>query len=92
MMMIMMVLIMIYDYDYGFSFNFSGFIEYLLDRKTEQEKEGKELKYNILKTIAESVTSKENLGENYYEKICKYVREGPFYSEQQTAIDYERQS
>ena len=53
------------------------------------EKEGKELKYEIMKTLTQSATSKENLGGDYYEQICKYVVEGPFYSEQQTAVDYE---
>ena len=66
-----------------------GFLEYLLDRQTESEKEGKELKYDILKTLAQSETSAEVFGKDCYEQICDYVTEGPFYSEQQTAVDYE---
>ena len=61
----------------------------MLDRQTELEKEGKELKYDILKKLSLNKASIEIFGKSYYEQICKYVIEGPFYSEQQIAIDYE---
>ena len=70
--------------------SFLGFLEYMLDRRTEHDKEGKELKYKILKTISKSITAKENIGMDYYERICNYVEEGPFYSEQQIAVDFEK--
>ena len=66
-----------------------GFLEYLLDRKTETEKEGHELKYETIKTLANSSTSQENLGHGFHTNICKYAKQGPFYSESDVSVDLE---
>jgi len=66
-----------------------GFLEYLMDRQTEVEKEGKELKYHIVLTLSQSKTSEEVLGQDFYNQICSYAREGPFLSEHHTAVDFE---
>ena len=60
-----------------------------MDRQTEVEKEGKELKYHILLTLSQSKTSEEVLGKDFYGQICRYAKEGPFFSEQHTAVDFE---
>eukprot|EP00794_Sanderia_malayensis_P016211 gene16211-17842_t len=67
-----------------------GFLEYLLDRKTEPDKQGKELKYDIVKNLSKSKTAKETLGLEYYQRICQYAKEGPFKSDQETAVDFEQ--
>lgn len=67
-----------------------GFLEYLLDRKTEIEKQGHELKYEIIKNLSLSQTSKDNLGIDYYEKLVKYTKQGPFYSESHVEVSYEQ--
>ena len=56
-----------------------GFVEYLLDRKTESEKKGKEMKYEIIRTMAESSDCEEIMGGPLYLKLKEYVSEGPFY-------------
>lgn len=69
-----------------------GFLEYLLDRRTEPEKLGKELKYGILRSLSKSPTLKDNCGVEYSKQICQYVKDGPFYSAQETAVDFEEAS
>ena len=56
-----------------------GFVEYLLDRKTEGDKKGKEMKYDIIRTMAESPYCEETMEGPVYLKLKQYVREGPFY-------------
>lgn len=75
-----------------FFFCVLGFLEYLLDRRTETEKEGRELKYEIVKNLSVSNTSEENLGLSYYDKILQYTKEGPFYQESEVAVTYEREN
>lgn len=66
-----------------------GFKEYLLDRSTEHEKEGKEAKFEIVRTLAESPTTVETLGRPYYIKVKEYYNEGPFYVKAQTEVAIE---
>lgn len=68
---------------------FPGFVEYLLDRRTETEKEGKELKYAIIQHLATSSTSEEIFGSPIYLKLKVYVSEGPFYVIEETTVAYE---
>ena len=56
-----------------------GFVEYLLDRKTERDKRGKEMKYDIIRTMAKSQYCEETMDGPVYLKLKQYVREGPFY-------------
>ena len=69
-----------------------GFLEYLLDRSTETEKEGRELKFNIVRNLSISHTASENLGTGFYNKILAYAKEGPFYAESHVAVTYEREN
>lgn len=53
----------------------AGFIEYLLDRSTEFDKDCVHEKYNVLKTLADSVI----FDASTILQIRRYVREGPFF-------------
>ena len=66
-----------------------GFNEYLLNRSTENSKEGKEAKYNIVKTLVESPTVQDIFGQPYFLKLKVYVREGPFYILTEAAVALE---
>lgn len=66
-----------------------GFMEYILDRSTETEREGRELKYNIIKCLSLSATAVDNLGRDYFDKLKKYCEEGPFYAESHVSVTYE---
>ena len=58
---------------------YGGFLEYLLDRQTEPDKEGKELKYGIVHVMVESPCAEEVCGNVDFLKLRKFNREGPFY-------------
>lgn len=63
-----------------------GFLEYLLDRHTEADKEGKELKYEIVHVMVESVCAEEVYGNVDFLKLRKFNREGPFYYTSDTTV------
>lgn len=66
-----------------------GFLEYLLDRSTEPDREGKEAKYAIVAAFAESHQPPRGISLDEYECILGYYKEGPFYSEAVTAVAFE---
>ena len=66
-----------------------GFNEYLLDRSTEQTKEGKEGKYSIVKTLVDSPTAMELFGRVYFVRLKEFEREGPFYVKVESAVAFE---
>lgn len=57
-----------------------GFVEYLLDRRTETERLGKQLKYDILHALVSSGTAEKEFGSSVFVKFRKYDREGPFFA------------
>ncbi len=57
-----------------------GFIEFLLDRSTESEKKGRELKYEIVCVLAASSCAESLWGNVDLLKLKKYEREGAFYA------------
>ena len=68
----------------------AGFLEYLLDRTTEPDKEGKELKYEIVQSlVATGATAEEVFGNVDLLKLKRYEREGPFYSSVDTSVALE---
>jgi 26S proteasome non-ATPase regulatory subunit 5 len=68
----------------------AGFLEYLLDRSTEHDKEGRELKYEIVHSLVGSGSIAETVFGNVdLLKLRKYDREGPFYSSADTTIALE---
>ncbi|XP_077987058.1 26S proteasome non-ATPase regulatory subunit 5-like [Glandiceps talaboti] len=66
-----------------------AFAEYLLDRSTEHEKSGKEMKYSIVKALVESSTTGEVFGRPYLLRLKEYLREGPFYVRVQSEVAME---
>ena len=70
----------------------SGFREYLLDRSTEKNKEGKEGKYAIIQILADSPTVRDVFGDPYYVQLKTYCSEGPFYVRAQAQVAMEGES
>lgn len=69
--------------------SFPGFLEYLLDRRTEPDKAGKELKYDIVHCLVSSGTAEAVFGSVSYLQLRKYDREGPFFFTGEQAIALE---
>jgi 26S proteasome non-ATPase regulatory subunit 5 len=72
--------------------NHPSFLEYLLNRTTESDKEGKEAKFEVVKTLVESPTSQEILGNVIMVRVKDYYREGPFYVQVQSEVAIEGSS
>lgn len=66
-----------------------GLLEYLLDRRVNLSKTGKELKFDIVHTLVGSSTTETLFGSPNFLKLRKYDREGPFFvtGEQAVAMD-----
>ena len=65
-----------------------GFQEYLLDRSTAKNKEGKEGKYAIIQILADSPTVRDVFGDPYYVQLKTYCSEGPFYVRAQAQVPW----
>ena len=63
-----------------------GFVEYLLDRRTETDRIGKELKYSIVCTLANSATAESVFGASVVIKFKRFEREGPFYVAEEASV------
>ena len=72
--------------------NHPGFREYLLDRSTEKTKEGKEGKFAVISTLANSPTSTEIFGSPYMIHLKVYCSQGPFYVRAQAEVAMEGDS
>ena len=68
---------------------YPGFLEYLLDRNSEPDKEGKEKKYEIVHRIVGSDCGETVWGNVDVMKLKKYDREGPFYYTGDTTVALE---
>ena len=66
-----------------------GFLEYLLDRNSEPDKEGKELKYEIVHRIMSTEYGETVWGSLDAIRMKKFDREGPFYYVGDTTIAIE---
>ncbi|KAK3730010.1 hypothetical protein QZH41_000964 [Actinostola sp. cb2023] len=66
-----------------------GYLEYLLDRRTEPEKSGKELKYELIVELIHSTSSRQVFDVPYLLKLREYEREGPFFAKAQAAVAFE---
>lgn len=66
-----------------------GFLEYLLDRRTEPERIGKELKYSVIHTLVTSDTAEGVFGAQAFLKLRRYDREGPFFVSAEGAVELE---
>lgn len=68
---------------------YPGFLEYLLDRNSEPDKDGKELKYEIVHRITSSECGEMVWGKVDMMKIRSYHREGPFHHTSNTTVAVE---
>ncbi|XP_069192403.1 26S proteasome non-ATPase regulatory subunit 5 isoform X2 [Procambarus clarkii] len=66
-----------------------GLIEYILDRKTESEKPGKEAKWTIVETLVKSPSASSIFTEYHMEQLEKFYRQGPFFVEAQVEVALE---
>ncbi|XP_064458042.1 26S proteasome non-ATPase regulatory subunit 5-like [Ornithodoros turicata] len=66
-----------------------GFLEYLLDRSTEPDKEGKEAKFTVVAAFVQSRMPSRRIAAEDLERLMSYYREGPFHSEAVTAVAFE---
>lgn len=66
-----------------------GFLEYLLDRRTEPDRVGKELKYSVIHTLVASDTAEGVFGAQAFLKLRRYDREGPFFVSAEGAVELE---
>ena len=63
--------------------------EYLLDRSTENEKECKEAKFEVVEAICASKRCANMFGNQNYLKFRQFVKEGPFYVDTQLNVAFE---
>lgn len=56
-----------------------GLLEYLMDRKTISDTRGKQVKFDIISTLANSPSAESVFGSPVFVKLAQYVREGAFY-------------
>jgi len=67
-----------------------GFLEFLLNRSTEKDKEGKEAKFAIIQSICQNgEEAKSALGNVNYLKLRRYVNEGAFYVEPEANVAFD---
>ncbi|CAF0896289.1 unnamed protein product [Rotaria sordida] len=67
-----------------------GFIEFLLNRSTEKDKEGKEVKFSIIQSICENgEEAKLAIGNVNYLKFRRYINEGIFYVEPEANVAFD---
>ncbi|KAG7241196.1 hypothetical protein INR49_025939 [Caranx melampygus] len=59
--------------------NTPGFMEFILDRSTGQNKEAKDAKFELVGSLVSSSTAAEILGSQHYISLKTYLREGPYY-------------
>ncbi|UJR34074.1 hypothetical protein I4U23_021484 [Adineta vaga] len=70
--------------------NEPGFIEFLLNRSTEKDKEGKETKYAIIHSMCEnSEEAKLAFGNVNFLKLRRYLNEGAFYVEPEANVAFD---
>lgn len=56
-----------------------GFVEFIVDRSTEPNKESKDAKFELVKALVNSTSTAEIFGNQHYLSLRAYMREGPYY-------------
>ncbi|KAM3911402.1 26S proteasome non-ATPase regulatory subunit 5 [Leptodactylus fuscus] len=56
-----------------------GFVEYIVDRTVDQDKDSKDAKFELVKALVSAKTTAEVFGNQHYLRLCAYHREGPYY-------------
>ena len=68
---------------------FPGFLEYILDRKTEVDKKGKEAKYLVVRELLRSPFINTSFTKEAIIQLKAYDKEGPYYVASETAVAFE---
>lgn len=67
-----------------------GFIEFLLNRSTEKDKEGKEVKFAIIRSICRNdEEAKLAMGNVNFLKLRRYINEGVFFAEPEANVAFD---
>ncbi|XP_077140955.1 26S proteasome non-ATPase regulatory subunit 5 isoform X1 [Ranitomeya variabilis] len=56
-----------------------GFMEYIVDRTVDPDKDSKDAKYELVKALISAKTTAEVFGNQHYLRLRAYHREGPYY-------------
>ncbi|XP_053552208.1 26S proteasome non-ATPase regulatory subunit 5 [Bombina bombina] len=56
-----------------------GFIEYVVDRTVDPDKDSKDAKFELVKALVNSKTIAEVFGNQHYLRLRAYLREGPYH-------------
>ncbi|XP_075435060.1 26S proteasome non-ATPase regulatory subunit 5 [Ascaphus truei] len=56
-----------------------GFIEYVVNRMVDPDKDSKDAKFELVKALVKSKTIAEVFGNQHYLRLRTYLREGPYY-------------
>ncbi|XP_051893374.1 26S proteasome non-ATPase regulatory subunit 5 [Pristis pectinata] len=56
-----------------------GFVEYIVDRSTEADKNSKDAKFELVKALVNSKTIAEIFGNQHYLQLRAYLQEGPYF-------------
>ena len=68
-----------------------GLLEYFLDRNVAMKKEGKEMKYEVIRILQENSASLDDniMPPEMLMRLKRYTREGPFHVEAQAEVALE---
>jgi len=69
--------------------NSKEFIDYILNRTTETTKLGKEWKFTIVQTLVKAHNAENIIPPNIFDRLTRYLREGPFYVRTEAAVAFE---
>ena len=69
--------------------NFAAFHEYILNRSTETAKQGKDGKFEIVKTLVESPTAMDIFGRVYFLKLREYYNDGAYFVKAESSVAFE---
>lgn len=56
-----------------------GFVEYIVDRSVDPDKDSKDAKFELVKALINAKTTAEVFGNPHYLRLRAYHREGPYY-------------
>uniref|UniRef100_A0A8C5MHE8 26S proteasome non-ATPase regulatory subunit 5 n=1 Tax=Leptobrachium leishanense TaxID=445787 RepID=A0A8C5MHE8_9ANUR len=66
-----------------------GFVEYVVDRTVDPDKESKDAKFELVKELVNSPTIAEIFGNQHYLRLRGYLRDGPYYVRAISAVAVE---
>ncbi|XP_014672675.1 PREDICTED: 26S proteasome non-ATPase regulatory subunit 5-like [Priapulus caudatus] len=70
-------------------YNEAGLLEYILDRHTETRKEGRDAKFEVVKTLVESPTAQDIFGRPDFMRLRGFYADGVYYVKAQHAVAME---